>query len=106
LSGNVTEVIYISVHVVFAVVGAGVVEICNVSNLSHVEFAPDGFKAECCMRGVIALEGDGFGRLYWDSGSFRSRCRVGRESSIGAILQLQAAAAAIVWDSLAIPLER
>jgi hypothetical protein len=36
-----------SVQVTFAVVGAGVIEICSVSN---VDFAPDGFKAECCMR--------------------------------------------------------
>jgi hypothetical protein len=65
-----------------------------------MDFAPDGFKTECCMREGVALEGDGFGRLCWDSGSFRSGCRVGCEPSIDAILK--AAAAAIVWNSLTI----
>jgi hypothetical protein len=70
----------LSIQVIFAVVGTGVVEICSVN---YVDFAPDGFKAECCMREGVGLEGDGFGRLYWDSGSFRSGCRVGCEPSIG-----------------------
>ncbi len=50
--------------------------------------------------GGVALEVDVFGRLYWDSGSFKSGCRVGCEPSIDVILQ--AAPAVIVWDSLAI----
>lgn len=69
--------------------GTGVI---NVSNLSHVDFAPNGFEGDRYMRGGVALEGNGFGRLYWESGTVgtelaanRVRCHTVRQ------------VAAIVW---------